>query len=129
MGTHKRDHIWSMLTDPSISERWEQANGVKPTRAMLDTLYAEFTPLQVEVLKRHCDVIPGVAETVAELRNRGIKIASTTGFDTGMMGDLIRLAGEGGFAPDVFVCPDVVGKGRPAPGWHSTRPASWTSTP
>ncbi len=115
MGTHKKDHIWSMLTETSISRRWEEANGAKPTREMLDTLYEEFTPLQVEVLKRHCDVIPGVAETVAELRNRGIKIASTTGFDTGMMGDLIRLAAEGGFAPDLFVCPDLVGKGRPAP--------------
>ncbi len=115
MGTHKKDHIWSMLTDPSISQRWEQANGARPSREMLDTLYEEFTPLQVEVLKRHCDVIPGVAETVKELRSRGIKIASTTGFDTGMMGDLIRQAGEGGFTPDLFVCPDVVGKGRPAP--------------
>jgi phosphonoacetaldehyde hydrolase len=90
---------------------------------MLDSLYEEFTPLQVEVLKRHCDVIPGVAETVRELRCRGIKIASTTGFDTGMMGDLIRLAGEGGFTPDLFVCPDVVGKGRPAPwmAFHAAR--------
>jgi len=115
MGTHKKDHIWSMLTDPSVSERWEKANGTKPTQQTLESLYEEFTPLQVEVLKRHCDVIPGVAETVMELRNRGIKIASTTGFDTGMMGDLIRQANEGGFTPDVFVCPDLVGKGRPAP--------------
>ena len=46
---------------------------------------------------------------------RGIKIASTTGFDTNMMGDLIQLAKAGGFAPDLFVCPDMVGKGRPAP--------------
>ena len=123
MGTHKLDHIWSMLSDSSISERWEKANGSKPSRQTLDQLYVEFTPLQVEVLKRHCDVIPGVAETVKELRNRGIKIASTTGFDTGMMGDLIRLAGEGGFTPDVFVCPDVVGKGRPAPwmAFHAAR--------
>ncbi len=69
----------------------------------------------MEVLKQHCDVIPGVAETVRQLRNRGIKIASTTGFDSGMMGDLIRKADEGGFTPDVFVCPDHVGNGRPAP--------------
>ena len=61
MGTHKKDHIWAMLTDPSISQRWEKANDMKPTREMLDKLYEEFTPLQVEVLKRHCDVIPGVA--------------------------------------------------------------------
>jgi len=115
MGSHKKDHIWSMLSDPSVSERWEAANGAKPTRALLDKLYAEFTPLQVEVLKRHCDVIPGVAETVQELRKRGIKIASTTGFDSGMMGDLIRQANRGGFTPDLFVSPDMVGEGRPAP--------------
>jgi len=115
MGTHKRDHIWSMLTEPSISERWESANGQKPDRTMLEELYQEFTPLQVEILKRHCDVIPGVAETVVELRNRGIKIASTTGFDSGMMNDLIQQANQHGFTPDLFVCPDMVGKGRPAP--------------
>jgi phosphonoacetaldehyde hydrolase len=115
MGTHKKDHIWMMLSDPTVSQRWEQAHGAKPTREVLDRLYTEFTPLQVEVLKRHCDVIPGVAETVQELRDRGIRIASTTGFDMNMMGDLIEKAREGGFTPDLFVCPDLAGKGRPAP--------------
>ncbi len=115
MGTHKKDHIWTMLTEPSISERWTKANGAAATRADLDELYDEFTPLQMEVLPRHCDVIPGVPEVVRQLRARGIAIANTTGFDTGMMGDLIRLAGEGGYTPDLWVCPDQVGKGRPAP--------------
>jgi phosphonoacetaldehyde hydrolase len=123
MGTHKKDHIWSLLTEPSVSQRWQAANGEQPTREMLDKLYEEFTPLQVEVLKRHCDVIPGVAEAVEELRNRGIRIASTTGFDSGMMHDLIREAGRQGFTPDLFVCPDMVGKGRPAPwmAFHAAR--------
>lgn len=115
MGTHKKDHIWTMLTDPNISTRWEKANGEKPTREMLERLYEEFTTLQMEVLKRHCDVIPGVPSVVKELRSRGIKIANTTGFDTGMMVDLIRLAAEGGYSPDLWVCPDQVGGGRPAP--------------
>jgi phosphonoacetaldehyde hydrolase len=115
MGTHKKDHIWMMLTDPSIGERWEKANRQKPTREALEKLYEEFTPLQMEVLKRHCDVIPGVPEVVKELRRRGIKIANTTGFDTGMMVDLIKFAAEGGYSPDLWVCPDQVGKGRPAP--------------
>lgn len=115
MGTHKIDHIWSMLSDPSISERWAKVHGAAPQRSDLDRLYAEFAPLQVEVLRRHCDVIPGVPEVVRRLRERGIKIANTTGFDTSMMGDLVRLAGEGGYTPDLWVCPDLVGKGRPAP--------------
>ena len=115
MGTHKKDHIWTVLTDATIGRRWAEANGAAPTAADLEQLYAEFTPLQIDVLPRHCDVIPGVPEVVRQLRARGIKIANTTGFDTGMLTDLIRLAGEGGYTPDLWVCPDMVGKGRPAP--------------
>jgi phosphonoacetaldehyde hydrolase len=115
MGTHKRDHIWAMLSDPAIAARWEQARSEKPTRELLEKLYVEFAPLQVEVLKRHSEVLPGVAEVVQALRRRGIKLASTTGFDMTMMDGLMAEARRGGFTPDVFVCPDLVGKGRPAP--------------
>lgn len=115
MGTHKKDHIWSMLTEPSVSRRWADAHGASPAASDLEALYAEFTPLQTEVLPRHSDVIPGVPDVVSQLRSRGIKIANTTGFDSGMIVDLIRLAGEGGYTPDLWVCPDMVGKGRPAP--------------
>lgn len=123
MGTHKLDHIWAMLTDPSVSSRWEAATGRQPTRECLAQLYAEFTPLQTEVLKRYCDVIPGVPRVVKELRERGIKIANTTGFDRAMMANLIPLAAQGGYSPDLWVCPDDVGKGRPAPwmAFHAAR--------
>jgi len=115
MGMHKLDHIWSMLADQSIGSRWETANQTKPTRELLGQLYAEFTPLQREVLKGHCDVIPGVPRVVAALRDQGIKIANTTGFNRSMMADLIDIAAQGGYAPDLWVYPDDVGKGRPAP--------------
>lgn len=115
MGTHKKDHIWIMMNEPEIAERWKKANGTLPTKDKVDALYGEFTALQMEVLKKHCDVLPGVPEVVAELRRRGIKIANTTGFDTGMMVDLIPLAAKGGYVPDLWVCPDQVAKGRPAP--------------
>ena len=113
MGTHKKDHIRTMLQEPSFGARWEKSQGSPATREDLDKLYEEFTPLQMEVLKGHCDFqgCPRWCSTCA----RGIKIANTTGFDTGMMTDLIRLAGEGGYTPDVWVCPDQVGQGRPAP--------------
>ena len=115
MGTHKKDHIAAMLTEPSVRRQWEEVKGAAPGAADLDQLFTEFTPLLIEVLPRHCDVIPGVPEVAAQLRARGIKIANTTGFDTGMITELIRLAGEGGYTPDLWVCPDMVGKGRPAP--------------
>lgn len=115
MGSHKIDHIKELLADPEIADRWQAANGIVPTQDLAHAMYAEFTALQMEVLPHHCGVIPGVPETVAALRQRGIAIANTTGFDSGMMTDLIRLANEGGYTPDLWVCPDQVGKGRPAP--------------
>jgi phosphonoacetaldehyde hydrolase len=123
MGTHKKDHIWTMLNEPAICDRWQKANGEKPTRELLEKLYAEFTPLQMEILKRHSEVLPGVPEVCQELRKRGIKFASTTGFDTGMMTDLIKQANAGGYTPEIFVCPDMVGGGRPAPwmAFHAAR--------
>jgi phosphonoacetaldehyde hydrolase len=115
MGAHKKDHIWAVLRDASVAARWAAATGAPPTRDDLDRLFTEFIPLQVEVLKQHCDVIPGVPDVVRALRARGIKIANTTGFDSGMIADLVKLAAEGGYTPDLWVCPDMVGKGRPAP--------------
>lgn len=123
MGTHKRDHIWTMLTDPAIAERWTHATGAAPDRAVLDKLYAEFTPLQIAVLEHHCEVLPGVRTVTAELRRRGIRFASTTGFDTAMMADMIPTVHADGYTPEIFVCPDMVGGGRPAPwmAYHAAR--------
>ncbi len=115
MGTHKIDHIWTMMSDPSIAERWKLATGNAPEWSIMESLYMEFTQVQIEVLARHCDVIPGVPEVVRDLRSRGIKIANTTGFDSGMMVELVKLAASGGYKSDLWVTPDLVGKGRPAP--------------
>jgi phosphonoacetaldehyde hydrolase len=115
MGMHKHDHIRAMLSEPPIAKRWAEANGGMPSAAVFEALYTEFAPLQVEFIKRHCDVIPGAVEVVCELRSRGIKIANTTGYDSTMIGDLIKLAARAGYEPDLWVCPDHVGQGRPAP--------------
>jgi phosphonoacetaldehyde hydrolase len=115
MGRHKKDHIRTILDSSPVAARWFQTHGAPPTRDDLDRLYDEFGPLQVEVLKCHCDVIPGVPELARELRSRGVRIANTTGFDSSMIVDLVRLAAEGGYEPDLWVTPDLVGGGRPAP--------------
>jgi phosphonoacetaldehyde hydrolase len=123
MGTHKRDHIWTLLGDPAISARWEAANGCRPKPALLEQLCAEFAPLQAEVVREHCDLIPGVPEVVDELRRRKIKIANTTGYESCMIKDLIPLAAQAGYVSDLWVCSDQVGKGRPAPWmiFHAAR--------
>lgn len=115
MGKHKLDHVWALLTNPEIAERWRLAHGSLPDQESLRAMYASFAPLQIEVLKGYLDLLPGVAAVTAELRSRGIRIGSTTGFETGMMGDVTAAAAAQGYTPDCWVCPDLTGGGRPAP--------------
>ncbi|MEZ5356771.1 MAG: phosphonoacetaldehyde hydrolase [Bryobacteraceae bacterium] len=123
MGAHKRDHIQAILADPSVAVRWRETHGSWPDAGTLASLYNQFTPLQIEVLERHVDVLPGVADVADELHRRGIPIAATTGFDSSMIVNLKAAAAAQGYAPDVWVTPDLVGAGRPAPWmiFHAAR--------
>ncbi len=115
MGKHKLDHVWALLSDPGIAERWREAHGELPDRDTLEQIYSSFAPLQIEVLKGYLDLLPGVAEVTRELRARGIRFASTTGFETGMMKDVQAAAVAQGYEPEFWVGPDLTGGGRPAP--------------
>jgi len=115
MGSHKKDHLWAMLSDASICGRWAKATGQQPSRELLDKLYEEFPAIMKEVLERHSDVIPGVPDITRQLRSRGIRIANTTGFDAGMMDNLKKRAAEAGYSTELWVTPDLVGQGRPYP--------------
>jgi phosphonoacetaldehyde hydrolase len=115
MGAHKKDHIRDVLAEPAVAGRWEKQHKGAPTEKTVEAMYEEFVPVQLEVITKYCDVIPGVPEVVKQLRARGIKIANTTGFIRAMIKDLIPLAAKGGYQADLWVTPDDVGKGRPAP--------------
>ncbi len=115
MGTHKRDHVWALLSDPIVAERWKQVHGSVPDQQTLDAVYEGFGPLQVEVLRRHFDLLPGVPKITAALRARSIRVASTTGFESAMMTELKAAAAAQGYEPECWVTPDLVGGGRPAP--------------
>lgn len=123
MGLHKLDHVWAILSSPAVSERWRQVHGQAPAQEDLRQLYSGFAALQFEVLKNHLDLLPGIASLAEELRRRQIPFANTTGFEKAMMTDLIPAAAQQGYIPDVWVCPDDVGGGRPAPWmiYHAAR--------
>jgi phosphonoacetaldehyde hydrolase len=115
MGMHKRDHIRRMLEMPSISAQWEEEHGRSWAEADLDRLYEEFIPLQKECLPRYGELVPGTVETAAALRDRGVRIASTTGYNREMTQIVLDCAAEQGFQPDANVCGEDVAAGRPAP--------------
>jgi phosphonoacetaldehyde hydrolase len=116
MGIAKRAHIAAILELPRVSAEWKRTFGAIPVEEDIDRLYQDFMPKQLACLREHSDVISGVPQTVAELRARGLKIGSTTGYTRPMLDFLRDSAREQGFVPDFAACPDdVPGGGRPAP--------------
>ena len=116
MGMLKRDHIKTMLSMERISAEWQKKYGRAWEEADVDALYDLFEEKLLSILDGFADVKPYVLDTVKELRNRGIKIGSTTGYTDRMMEIVVPKAKENGYEPDVWFSPDSTeGKGRPYP--------------
>jgi phosphonoacetaldehyde hydrolase len=115
MGLLKRDHIRATLAVPRVHAQWAKNTGREPGETEVQSLFAEFGPVQVKIISRHSHVIPGVAATVREWQNRGIRIGSSTGYTREMLEPVLEQAAREGYTPDASVCPDEVSAGRPAP--------------
>lgn len=116
MGLGKWQHIEALGRDPAIDARWRVQFGKPMAVEDIDKLYQTFLPLQVERVGLHADLIPGTLETLSELRRRGLKIGSTTGYPRVVMETLMRRAAENGYAPDCTICADDLAAGaRPGP--------------
>jgi len=123
MGSAKRDHIAAVTNLPRVVAQWKELFGHEPADRDIQAIYDEFLPLQKETLaKGGAEPIDGVPEAIAELRSRGIKIGSTTGYTRELMEVVAPIAARGGYAPDTIVCSDDVSAGRPAP-WMNFRAA------
>lgn len=116
MGMLKWDHIRTMLEMPRIKALWSEKYGEGPTDADADKLYEGFEPTLLGMLADYASPKPYVLETVKELRTKGIKIGSTTGYTDKMMKIVVEGAKQQGYAPECWFSPDAVGgKGRPHP--------------
>jgi phosphonoacetaldehyde hydrolase len=115
MGMEKRAHIRQLCEAPAIAARWCERHGAEPDAADVDRLYEAFIPLQIAVIRDHAQLIPGCRETVAGLRERGIRIGANTGYSREMMEPLMQAAAEQGYVPDSAVCATEVPRGRPYP--------------
>ncbi|MFG1923048.1 phosphonatase-like hydrolase [Cryptosporangium sp. NPDC048952] len=100
MGADKREAITALLGGPS---RTEEAFVEFKTR--LAAAYEEQPPTP----------LPGVPEAVASLREAGVRVVLTTGFDREITGPLLDALGWTSGVVDAVVCAEEVGAGRPAP--------------
>ncbi len=116
MGLGKWQHIEALGRDPVVGARWAAQFGRPMNDADIQHIYDTFIPLQVERVGLHADLIPGALETVAQLREQGYRVGSTTGYPRQVMARLIEIAASRGYAPDCTVCADDLEAGaRPGP--------------
>jgi phosphonoacetaldehyde hydrolase len=115
MGAHKKVHIRMISKMESVSQRWEDVHGRRPTEEDVEVMFADFVPLQLACLADYADLIPGTLEAVADFRQRGLKIGSSTGYTGEMMALLLEEARKRGYEPDTSVCATDVPAGRPYP--------------
>lgn len=116
MGLSKLEHIRTLLQMAGIRKQWMKVHGMPPSEEDAQAIYRIFEDKLFAVLPRYTELKPGVAETVRQLRARGLKIGSTTGYTDQMMEVVAPEAEKRGYAPDVWFSPSSTGeKGRPYP--------------
>ncbi|MGL5478826.1 MAG: phosphonoacetaldehyde hydrolase [Clostridium sp.] len=116
MGMLKIDHIREMLNMERIRNEWKFKYKRDFTEEDVNNLYKEFEPALLKSLKDYTDIKPNVLETINTLRERGIKIGSTTGYTDKMMEIVVKEAKKKGYSPDFYITPDSTSSlGRPYP--------------
>ena len=115
MGLLKIDHIKAILNMPEVNEKFRARYGRDWNMEDVNEMYVSFEKHLFASLSNFTTPIPGVLDTIKELRESGIKIGSTTGYTQAMM-DVVRLgAAAKGYVVDNLVTPDNLPAGRPAP--------------
>ncbi len=116
MGIGKWDHIQAVGRIPSVASRWQAQFGQAMTTEDIDKIYAAFMPLQIAKVTDHAEPILNAVEVVNNLKAKGIKIGSCSGYPRQVMDVLVPAAAQYGYYPDYIVATDDLPQGgRPAP--------------
>src|SRR5512137_1622798 len=99
MGLRKDLHIKAITEIASVRGRFVERFGRQPTQADVDAMFADFVPTQIDLLRKgnYHELLPGVAEIVRGMQQRGIKIGVTTGFTRDMLDILLAGGAKQGF--------------------------------
>ena len=114
MGINKWDHINALLHLPEIQSQWLQIHGKTHSNADVDRLLEIFVPMNKVSIRECGQLIPGVAELTKILRERHIKIGSTTGYTKELLDILLPIAKEQGYEVDALSYSGDTPLGRPS---------------
>lgn len=116
MGLSKRLHVQTMFEMPRITALWREKYERPWRDEDADKVYECSEELILQLLPDYAGPIPHVINAVTQLRERGIKIGSTTGYNDKMMSIVVPAAEKAGYKPDCWFSSDSTNKiGRPYP--------------
>lgn len=115
MGRAKRDHVAQILEGHRVHAAWTATQRAAPTDRDVDRLHDALEPLMFAAAASCSDLIDGAADLARDLRARGVRIGSTTGYTRTMMQAILPRAAAQGYAPDAVVCAGETLEGRPSP--------------
>jgi phosphonoacetaldehyde hydrolase len=115
MGMAKWDHIRAVGHAPAVTAAWRERHGRDFAEGDVDAIFQVFEPMNIAAVRDHADIIPGAIAAIDTLRQRGIKIAGTTGYTRSIMDVLAPLAAAAGYNPELTVCAGDLPSGRPSP--------------
>jgi len=115
MGRAKRDHVAQILECSGVNALWTARHGAAPTGADADRIHDALEPLMFTAAAACSGLIDGAADLARDLRARGVKIGSTTGYTRTMMQAILPRAADQGYSPDAVVCAGETLEGRPSP--------------
>ncbi|MGL5616584.1 MAG: phosphonoacetaldehyde hydrolase [Sarcina sp.] len=113
MGKLKIDHTRAILEMPRVKAEFNRIYGREANENDVNELYKGFEDVLFATLKDYVELKPNVLEVVTELKNRGIRVGTTTGYTKGMMDVILPVAKEKGYDPEFTIASDEVEKGRP----------------
>lgn len=115
MGLTKIDHIRALFEMERIGQLFTEKFGRPFNQTDVNERYADFRQLLFATLTEYTDPIPGVINTIGQLREMGLKIGSTTGYTDEMMKTVVPSAAAKGYATDFYATSDGLPGGRPYP--------------
>ena len=115
MGLTKIEEIRALFAIEHVSKAFREKYGRDYNENDVQACYAEFQRLLFATLRSYSMPISNVIKTIDALRDKGIKVGSTTGYTGKMMDVVIPAAAEHGYNVDNCVTSDNLPAGRPHP--------------
>ena len=116
MGLDKVDHIREMLENERVSQLWFKKYGMEPNEGDVRELNRKFEKLIITKFETYSQPKEYVVAALAQLREQGLRIGTTTSYTHEMMDVLVKLAAKKKLEVDLVInSEDVKGQGRPNP--------------